>query len=171
MGKEPLGLEHFLGQGGHYPHEILLDALIVGKLFFQWWCHLPPSGFLWWRSVLPCGATPSKPTISVHLSAACSRHCVSLKCPHSFFYFFFLIYFIYLFLAALGLRCCARAFSSCSERGLLLVPVHGLLIAVTSLCWGARALGAWASVVAACGLSSFGSWALEHRLSSCSTRA
>ena len=41
--------------------------------------------------------------------------------------------FIYLFLAALGLRCCARAFSSCGERGLLLVAVHGLLIAVASL--------------------------------------
>ena len=39
----------------------------------------------------------------------------------------------YLFLAALGLRCCARAFSSCGERGLLLVAVHGLLIVVASL--------------------------------------
>ena len=42
--------------------------------------------------------------------------------------------FIYLlFLAALGLHCCARAFSSCSEQGLLFVAVHGLLIAVASL--------------------------------------
>ena len=41
--------------------------------------------------------------------------------------------FIYLFLAALGLRCCAQAFSSCGERGLLFVTVHGLLIAVASL--------------------------------------
>ena len=32
-----------------------------------------------------------------------------------------------------GLRCCTRAFSSCSERGLLFVVVHGLLIAVASL--------------------------------------
>ena len=46
---------------------------------------------------------------------------------------FFLIYFIYLFLAALGLRCCARAFSSCSEQGLLFIAVHRLLIAVASL--------------------------------------
>ena len=29
----------------------------------------------------------------------------------------FFIYLIYLFLAALRLHCCARAFSSCSERG------------------------------------------------------
>ena len=41
--------------------------------------------------------------------------------------------FIYLWLAALGLRCCARAFSSCGERGLLFIVVHGLLIAVASL--------------------------------------
>ena len=41
--------------------------------------------------------------------------------------------FIYLFLAALGLHCCARAFSSCRDRGLLFVVVHGLLIAVASL--------------------------------------
>ena len=41
--------------------------------------------------------------------------------------------FIYLFLAALGLRSCAWAFSSCSERGLLFVEVRRLLIAVASL--------------------------------------
>ena len=48
--------------------------------------------------------------------------------------FFFLIYlFVYLILAALGLCCCAQAFSSCGERGLLFVAVCGLLIAVASL--------------------------------------
>ena len=40
---------------------------------------------------------------------------------------------IYLLLAVLGLRCCARAFFSCSERGLLFVVVCRLLIAVASL--------------------------------------
>ena len=45
----------------------------------------------------------------------------------------FIYFFIYLFLAALGLHCCARAFSSCGEQGLLFVAVHGLLIAVASL--------------------------------------
>ena len=39
----------------------------------------------------------------------------------------------YLFLAALGLRCCAQAFSSCGERGLLFPAVRGLLTAVASL--------------------------------------
>ena len=36
---------------------------------------------------------------------------------------------------------------------------------------GSRALGAQASVVVARGLSSYGSQALEHRLSSCGARA
>ena len=44
--------------------------------------------------------------------------------------------------------------------------MHGLLIAVASLVKGHGLLGAWASVTAACGLSSCGSWALEYRLSS-----
>ena len=63
-------------------------------------------------------------------------------------YYYFLSLFI---LAALGLRCCAQAFSSCSERGLLFIAVHGLLIAVASHC-GAQALGARSSVVVARGL-------------------
>ena len=79
--------------------------------------------------------------------------------------------FIYLFLAALGLRCCMRAFSSCGERGLLFVEVRGLLTAVASLCCEAWALGSWASVVAAHGLSSCGSRPLERRLSSCGALA
>ena len=74
-------------------------------------------------------------------------------------------------MAVLGLRCCARAFSSCGELGLLFVVVHGLLIAVGFSCGGARALGMRASVVVACRLSSCGSQALEPRLSSCGTQA
>ena len=74
-------------------------------------------------------------------------------------FIFYKFIFIYLFLAALGLRCCAWAFSSCGERGLLFIAVRGLLSAVGSLvvehglsCCGAQALGAWASVVVAWGL-------------------
>ena len=74
-------------------------------------------------------------------------------------------------MAALGLRCCVWAFFICSDRGLLFVAVHGLLIVVASLCYGARALGEWASVVVARRLSSCVSWALECRLSSCGARA
>ena len=45
----------------------------------------------------------------------------------------FIYLFIYLFMAALGFHCCAQAFSSCGERGLLFVAVCGLLIVVASL--------------------------------------
>ena len=53
--------------------------------------------------------------------------------PRLFFFLttqvFFLLFkfylFIYLFLAVLGLRFCARAFSSCSERGPLFIAVRG----------------------------------------------
>ena len=82
---------------------------------------------------------------------------------------FIIFYFIYL--SVLGLCCCARAFSSCGEQGLLLVAVRGLLTAGASLCCGAQALGARASVVVTRGLSSCGSPALECKLSSCGTRA
>ena len=47
---------------------------------------------------------------------------------HSIFLFFKI-----LFLAALGLRCCAWAFSSCGKQGLLFVVVYGLLTWVASL--------------------------------------
>ena len=46
--------------------------------------------------------------------------------------YFFVLFLNYLYLAALGLHCCAWAFSSCGERGLLFVEVRGLLIAVAS---------------------------------------
>ena len=50
-----------------------------------------------------------------------------------FLNFIYLFIFIYLFLAALCLHRCARAFSSCGERGLLFIAVRGFLIAVASL--------------------------------------
>ena len=53
-------------------------------------------------------------------------------CTVSFFIYIF-FYFLFLFLAALGLPCCAQAFSSCGEWGLLFIVVRGLLIAVASL--------------------------------------
>ena len=82
------------------------------------------------------------------------------------------ILFIYLFLAALGLCCCARAFSSCREQGycslrcavfslrwLLLLAEHGLQVR------GLQQLWHTGSVVVACGLQSAGSEVVEHRLS------
>ena len=53
-------------------------------------------------------------------------------------------------MAALGLCCCAQAFSSCGERGLLFVAVRRLLIAVASLRHvGFSSCGMQASVVVA----------------------
>ena len=46
---------------------------------------------------------------------------------------FFVVFFLNLFLASLGLHCYAWAFSSCGEQGLLFVAVRGLLIVVASL--------------------------------------
>ena len=76
-----------------------------------------------------------------------------LETPIFIFIFIFVSYFLkfILFLSALGLCCCARAFSSCGERGLLFVAVCRLLIAVASLVGstGSRRAG---SVVVAHGL-------------------
>ena len=48
--------------------------------------------------------------------------------------FFFLKYlFIYLFIAVLGLRFCARAFSNCGKRGPLLIAVRRPLTIAASL--------------------------------------
>ena len=65
-----------------------------------------------------------------------------------------IIYLINLFLAALDLRCCTRAFSSCSFslRWLLLLRSMG-------------SIGAWALVVVARGLQSTGSVVVAHGLS------
>ena len=49
------------------------------------------------------------------------------------FFFFKLFIYLFIFLAALGLCCCVRAFSSWGELGLLFVVVCRLLIAVASL--------------------------------------
>ena len=46
---------------------------------------------------------------------------------------FFVCLFVCLFMAALGLRCCRWAFSSCGGRGLIFIAMCGLLIAVASL--------------------------------------
>ena len=70
----------------------------------------------------------------------------SLQPPHQNVFFIFVNH---LFLAALGLRCCAQAFSSCSRRWLFFVAMRGLLIAVCGL------LIAVASLV------------VEHRLLAC----
>ena len=73
------------------------------------------------------------------------------------------IYFIYLFLAELGLHCCEQAFCSCSEGAYFSLQCVGF-----SLRWilllrstGSRRMG----------FRSCGSRALERRLGSCGTWA
>ena len=65
-------------------------------------------------------------------------------------------------MAALGVRCCMQALSSCVKPRLLFGAANELLIAVTSPCCGAQALGALPSVVAARGLWSAGSVVVVH---------
>ena len=43
------------------------------------------------------------------------------------------LFIYFLFLGVLGLHCCAQAFSSCGEQGLLFVVVYRLLTVVASL--------------------------------------
>ena len=90
-------------------------------------------------------------------------------CLQSYFLLLFFNKFI-LFLAVLSLRCWAQAFSGCGEQGLLCCGARASHCGGFSCC-REQALGAQASVVVACGLSSCGSWALQHRLSSCGARA
>ena len=80
--------------------------------------------------------------------------------------------FIYLLLAVLGLRCCAGG-GFLSLRGVEATLHCGACASHYSSfsCYGVWALGVWASVVTARGLSSCGSRALERRLSSCGTWA
>ena len=82
------------------------------------------------------------------------------------FILFYYYYYFFFFLAVLGLRCCARAFSSCGERGLLCCSARASNCSGFSCC-RAQALGTQASVVVARGPCSCGSRGPEHRLSSC----
>ena len=70
---------------------------------------------------------------------------------------------MYLFLAALGLRCCSRALSSCGERGLLFVAVCRLLMRWLLLL---QSTGSRHAGFCSCGLR-----ALVCRLNSCGARA
>ena len=78
---------------------------------------------------------------------------------------------VFFFLVVLGLRCCTRAFSSCTEWGATLRCGARVSHHSGFSCCGAWALGTQASVVVVHRLSSCGSRALECRLSSCGLRA
>ena len=84
------------------------------------------------------------------------------------FFFINLFYFIYFWLRWVFIAACGLSLAVWS-RGYPSLRVWDSHCAGFSC--GARALGAQASVVVVLGLSSCGSWALEHRLSSCGTWA
>ena len=54
-------------------------------------------------------------------------------CTVAFFFLIFIYLFIYLLMAVLGLRFCARAFSICSKWGPLFIAVRGPLTIAASL--------------------------------------
>ena len=75
---------------------------------------------------------------------------------------YFFLRFIYLFMAALGLRCCTWPSLVEASRGYPLVAIHGLLIVMAFLAsTGSRMRG----------LSNCNSWAIERQLSNCGLQA
>ena len=66
-----------------------------------------------------------------------------------------ILFIIYIFLAVLGLHCCAWAFSSCDLQGLLQCMGSTLLCLLLLGVW---ALGPQASAAVVCGLSSCAAW-------------
>lgn len=75
------------------------------------------------------------------------------------------------FSAGLGLCWCTGFSLAVVSRGYAIVVVSGLLTVVACLFTVHGLQGTWASLLAACGLSSCGSQALWHRLNSCGTWA
>ena len=115
----------------------------------------------------------SKPTLSKGLEQDFSGVVLGpfSLCNSIFKKFFFYIYFIYLFFSVLGLCYCTGfslvvASGSHSPAMVLRLP-----LAVASLVAKHWLLGTRAPVVETPGLSSCGSWALEHRLNICGTQA
>ena len=107
--------------------------------FGQWWC---VSGGSWMVTSVPSGEGSYwlrgwGPGGAVHeVSVPFAMDLKLLWKLNSIFfkaYWIFLKFIYYLFLAVLGLRFCARAFSSCGERGPLFIAVRGPLTVTASL--------------------------------------
>ena len=82
----------------------------------------PPASSLRWTS---SGESSSIPVFSVPWQLTGS----SLFFLFLFFFFFFFNFIhLFTFLAALGLRCCKRTLSSCSQQGSFPAAVHVLLL-------------------------------------------
>ena len=110
----------------------------IGKGSYGLMLHFVFSGVIWrWgmeleaRWLYPAISWPPSPSNAVFLLKTSAMY---------FVLFYFLSLFIYLFLAVLGLRCCARAFSSCGKRASLCCGAQASHCGGFSCC-GARALG------------------------------
>ena len=73
----------------------------------------------------------SKPCFSIPFNYSTNFLTYTPLLSFKLFFFFFNLFI--LVLAALGLHCCTRAFSSCGELGLLFIAMRALLIVVASL--------------------------------------
>ena len=107
---------------------------LSSKTSFIW------SEFLFWSLIWDFGLEVSLGVGGVKFSSLLSLE-LSLSLSLSFYLF------IYLFLAALGLHCCTRAFSSCGELGMLFLAVHTAFHCSGISCCRAQALGVCVSVV------------------------
>ena len=88
----------------------------------------------WFLVCEACGILASKPGIEPS-PPALEGEILTAGPPEkspSVLFVFFKSKFLSLFLDALGIRCCARALSSCGERGLLFVVVCRLFFVVAS---------------------------------------
>ena len=94
---------------------------------------------------------------------------VQVSSNFKFFLFLFSgsLFIYHLSFAALGLHCCAQAFSSCPEQGLLFTVVHGLLLTAPFLLrgTGSRLAGSSSCRMQAQQLRLAGSGAVPHALS------
>ena len=90
---------------------------------------------------------------------------VAQLCPTSL-YFTKILFYLKIIFGCAESSLLHRLSSSCGEQGLLSSCGAWVSHCGGFSCCGAQTLGALASVAAACGLSSCGSRALEHRLSS-----
>ena len=117
------------------PRDLFFNKFIYLSIYF-WlrWVFIAAHGLSLVAAsgaTLRCGARASHGGFLLRSTGSRKQQVLEI---YYFFNFNFLMnLFIYLFMAALGLRCCMQDFFSCVELGLLFIAVSGLLIAVASL--------------------------------------
>ena len=87
-----------------------------------------------WSFIVSLSIVPLSLCLSDNQTPTCKESRNKTDLDFFFLIFFkFIIYLLFLFLAVLGLRLCARAFSSCGKRGPLFIAVRGPLTIAASL--------------------------------------